>query len=292
MSLAVNRRGLAPIPPISEVQELDFCFCGVDCADEYTEKALVSASADEYENDKSSFLFRKLVETDAIALEIWKGGVKQADIIDNSFGSYYDSFTSQPLYVGVVIDWKAVFTAFGYGYYTIRAERTQFGVSVPFTSRNFNVLPYSPELANGTARIETFTTGNILRSEFDYMDLVEGGWYQSIRIKGEFGKKTPTYVSDSLLNSQRQVLQVQPSIEFDYVLSTDFLPQAIRSIIINDQMLNNNMLISDYNLLSDAIYKQVPLVLEAFEDTSFAGRETGYTIKFKDRVQNQILRNR
>jgi len=194
------------------------------------------------------------------------------------------------LYVGFIADWSLIRSAFGTGYYTIRAERTILGQSKPFTSRTYFVLPYSDRQANETVRLETYTQGNILSSEFDYQDLIAGGWYQSIRLSGRFGNVTPTLIEDRLLNSDRQVVSVQDSIENEYTLFTRYLPESAKKQLINQQALTTSALVTDYNLLNDEVIRQLPVVISAFEEVKHAQRGTAYTIKFKDRFNNTILR--
>ena len=81
-------------PPIV-IQERTFCVCGLAC--EYVEK--VFSGANSYENDNSSFLYKKLRASDAITIELQKRGRKVADLNDNTLGVYYSTFTNQTLYV-------------------------------------------------------------------------------------------------------------------------------------------------------------------------------------------------
>lgn len=290
MSISIKILGSAPLASVKEIESLDFCFCGIDCFDNYVEKAFTAdASAEDWQKDKASFLFRKVIEEDIIAMSIYKSGAKVADVVDSTYGIYYDTFEVQALYVGFIADWSLIRSAFGTGYYTIRAERTILGQSKPFTSRNYFVLPYSDRQANETVRFETYTQGNILSSEFDYQDLIEGGWYQSIRISGRFGNVTPTLIEDRILSADRRIVSVQDSIENEYTLFTRYLPESAKKQLTNQQ-LNTTALITDYNLLNDEIIRQLPVVLSSFEEVKHQQRGTAYTLKFKDRFNNTILR--
>lgn len=291
MSISIKILGSQPLPTSTEIEALDFCFCGIDCYDSYIEKAFTGGVSDEsWKKDKSSFLFRKVIDTDSVAIEIWKSGSKVADISDNTFGTFYSTFSQQPLYIGFVADWSLIIGSFGAGLYTIRATRTTLGQDNPFTSRTFHVMPFSEKLADQTVRIETYTNGNILSSEFDYQNLIEGGWYQSIRISGRFGNVTPTLIEDRLLDAQRKVVSVQDSIEQDYTLFTRYLPESVKKQLINQQTLTTKALITDYNLLNDEIIRELPVIASSFEEVKHQERGTAYTMKFKDRFNNTILR--
>lgn len=291
MSISVKIFGGVPLPTTQEIEEIDFCFCGVDCYDNYIEKAFVaSASSESWKRDKASFLFRKVIDIDTVSIEIWKGGSKVADVIDNTYGEYYPTFEAKPEYVGFIVDWSLVSGTFGNGIYTIRATRTTFGQPNNFTSRKYQVLPYSDKLADKTVRIETYTNGNILDNEFDYQNLLEGGWYQSIRIEGRFGNVTPTLIEDRILDSGRKVVSVQDSIENEYSLFTRYLPESVNKQIINQQSLVTSAFITDNNLLNDEVIRQRPVIISSFEETRHQQRGTAHTIKFKDRFNNKILR--
>ena len=291
MSIAVKILGSPPILSIKSIEALDFCFCGIDCYDSIYETAFVSNSGESRESDKSSFLLRKLADSDTITFQIWKGNVKVADILDSSFGTYYPTFAAQPLYTGVIIDWRLVAAAFGNGYYQIKADRTLLGQSNTFVSRNYWVVPYNERLANGTVRLETFTTGNILASEFNYSDLIPGGWYQSIRLDGRCGNVTPTLVIDKESNSNRDVISVQDSLEKEYTLFTEYLPESFKKQLVNDQLLNNRAIINDYNLLNDEEIRDLEVYLFDISGVNHVQRGTSYEFTFKDKINNIVLRN-
>lgn len=290
MSIAIKILGGQSVKTIEQTQALEFCFCGRDCYDAYTEKAFTSTSSDAWKSDKASFIFSKIINADSINFEIWKSGSKVADVVDSSFGTYYPSFSNQPLYTAFIADWTAISTAFGHGIYTIRATRTILGQDLPFTSRKYWVMPYDEELADETVRIETYTTQNIIRNDIDFRDLIEGGWYQSIRVHGIFGRQTPTFVEDQYQNSDRQIKQINPSIEYEWFLETHYLPEGVKNQIVDNQTLANRTVITDYNLLNDGIYREKELSFNDFDTVEHAGRGTKYVLKWKDKKNDLRLR--
>lgn len=290
--IAIKILGSLPIASVQDAEKVEFCFCGIDCADDYVEKAFTGSASDEdWKKDKASFLLRKLRDADTIAFEIWKDSAKVADITDSSFGTYYDTFTAQPLYVGFIADWSAIQNAFGIGHYQIKAQKTILGQSTTFESRNYWVLPYDEETADGTVRFETFTTGNILRSEFDYDSLIEGGWYQSIRLPARFGNVTPSITTDKIQTSDRQVVSVQDKIENQITLFTDFIGGSLKKQLTNDQLLNNRCLITDYNLLNDEVIRQKNVYLSEVSRVEHSGRTTSYELLFLEENDNLVIRN-
>ncbi len=150
------------IPVLSLPQpslQIDFEFGSLSC--NYIEYVFCDSS-NEVDNDKSSFLLRKATNTDTIVFEIWKSGVKQADITDDTFGDFYPTFDEQPLYTGVIIDWQKVKDVYGFGCYTIVASQNIASVDSTFTSRCFKILPFNAVYADKTVRIESYQKGNIL----------------------------------------------------------------------------------------------------------------------------------
>ena len=291
MSISTKILNSQSLASVAEIERIEFCFCGIDCFDSYIEKAFTaSANAEAWKKDKASFLFRKVRSQDTIAIEIYKEGLKVADVIDNTYGSYYASFPNQLLYVGFIADWTSIANSFGHGYYQIKAQKVILGQSQTFSSRNYFVIPYSEKGANETVRIETYTDGNILSSDLNYQSLIEGGWYQSMRISGRFGNVSEVLNQDKVLNADRQVVSVQDSIEREYTLFVNYLPESAKKQLTNDMSLTTRTIITDYNLLNDEVIRQKPVYLESFDEVRHAGRGTAYNLKYKDRFNNTILR--
>lgn len=276
---------------LEEGKVLDFCYCRIEC--EYVELALYSDDGDEYKNDKSSFLFTRQVAADTIEFELWKNGVKVADIIDDTYGTMYDGFPEQPLYKGYLLDWKKVADGQGPGRYQLKANLTILGQSDTYESQKFKAMPYSPEAANGTVRVETNQTGNIMSSPFDFTDLLSGGWYQSTRIRGKFGNKKPTYEEDTYLDNSYTVKQIQGKIIENYTLFSRYLPAIIANDLFYNRILANRIYISDYNVINHEVYTRVDLVPVESEDIQYQTTKTGVRQNwtFRKRIENNIKTN-
>ena len=273
------------------VEALDFCYCKVEC--EYVELALFSEGGDSYKNDKSSFLFTKQLSADTISFELFKSGVKIDDITDNTYGTLYDGFDEQPLYKGYLVDWKKVYDEHGVGVYQFKAILNIIGQETIFESQKFQVVPYSVELANGTVKIETYQTGNIISSPFDFTDLIQGGWYQSTRLKAVFGNKQPTYEEDNYVDELYRIKQIQGKIIEQFSLSTKYLPSLIANDLFYSRILANRIYISDYNILNHEVYKSIDLVPVEPDTVEYQNTKTGvrHEWKFKKRVENNIKTN-
>ena len=170
-----------PSIPTEETNDVSLCSLGFD----YEEKVFALPGGAWYKNDKSSFLFQKLITSDTITFSIYKDGALVASITDQTYGEWYDFGTlGNSLYTGFVVYWENVHSAFGAGIYKIKAEKNILGVTSTFTSRQFRLLRYTDLLADNTIRLESYQTGNIISSQFDYNDLLPNGWYQSYRVNG------------------------------------------------------------------------------------------------------------
>ena len=136
-----------PIIPPTEIP--DFCICNyITC--QYREKIFADVATDDYwKNDKSEFLFKRLVAADTVAIELYKDGVKVDDLNTNTYGTFFNGFPSgsseQQLYVGYLVDWKLVQTAFGFGEYVVKAQLNILGNAAEFESRTFNLCQYSEQ---------------------------------------------------------------------------------------------------------------------------------------------------
>ena len=273
-----------------EVPKIDFDFTGFTC--DYIEYVFGNA-ADEINNDKSSFLLKKALNTDTIVFELWKGNEKKQDITDNTLGEFYDGFAVQPLYVGIVVYWENVLSLYGFGQYTIRAVQNIASQETTFTSRTFQILSYSALNANNTVRIETYQQGYILNSDFDYRGLLPDGWYQSFRVWGKFGAKTPIFESEPYLSENRVLRQNQDKIIAEYTLELEALPSVIHNQLIYDNMLANEVLITDSNILNTEKFERVSLYPKSIEEPEATAYNTrmNQVIKLVEKEQRTVKRN-
>jgi hypothetical protein len=271
--------------PVTEVSAISVT--GFEC--EYSEYALADLSdTSAFKNDTSTFLLTKSLDTDTIVFSIWKDGFKISDITDNTYGTYYSTFTQQPLYAAFVVEWRKVLTLEGSGCYKIKANQNILGVQTLFESRNFKLLPYSDFAAQGTVRIETYQNGNIQRSNFDYTNLIDGGWKQSYRFEGFFGFKTPVLNVDSYFDSNYTLEQIQTSNTQEYTLETKILPPNISNALTEDNILADRIVINDYNSNNSNLFRDLEVMPQSFEDTIHANDKKGtiYRIKFVDKVDD------
>ena len=280
----------APLLPKIDIKQEFFCPCDVETC-EYRNKVFADVNdADEYKNDKSSFLLRKYVPADSILITLEKNGVQVATINDNTLGEYFNGFTAQPDYIGFIANWRLILTAYGSGIYQFVFDKTILGSNSIDKSIKYHLLPFSNENADKTTRLEWAQNGSIRNSIFDFTGL---NWYQQIRFSGIFWNETPTLEVDNYVNQDYTIEQIQDKLNFEYSMDIDFIPKEIGDPIINDSILANEILITDYNLNN---YKQYikfnvqPTAIETAEEFQGYNRKK-FIIKFTKKLDNHIKTN-
>ena len=264
----------------------DFCYCSIEC--DYIEPVFYDLPDGDL--DQRSFLFQKKKSTDTIVFELYKNGLKVADITNDTYGTLYDGFDNQPNYVGYLLDFQKVFDELGAGQYFFKSVMNLLGVDIEKNSNKFNLAKYSKLAANKTVKIESYQKGNIMRSEFDFTDLLPNGWYQSIRLYGIFTDKTPVLEQDNYLNSEYVIEQIQDKIITEYTLSTNYIPASIYNMLFFQDILANKILITDYNILNEDQYFRIDVVPVDVEKERVK-RRSRFTVKFKERIENNIKTN-
>lgn len=292
-AVAIKLDNTSPIQPVTELlvsDTGDFCACDFRC--DFVEQVFANSVGDGVSNDFTDFLFRKITDTDTITIKLFRYGLLVATISDDSLGTFFDGFTAQPLYVGWLADWTLIFNAFSGGEYQVKVTSDILGQVQEFESRKFRLAFFDPELANRTVKIESFQNGNIVSSEFDFTDLLEGGWPSSIRLRGVFGEMAPSLEKDIFLDSSYRETQNRDQTIREYSLRCEIVPETIFTRIASEDILGNQVLISAFNVFNDVIYAKFPVTPDSFEDQTY--KEDGFlnfNIKFKDRQQNVIKRN-
>lgn len=265
----------------------EVCAC-VGC--DFVETQFVKNGGTWWQNDKKSFIRAKVVAADTITFSLLKNGTQVAVLNNNSYGTFYnfgDLLNAD--YKGIVIDWDLVQQGFGYGLYTVKTVHVSLGQTYTFESHKFNVVEYEAGRADGTVRIETYQSGHIM-SGFDYSGL---GWYQSLRIKGMFGDKTPSLEVDNYEDLNRYVRQISTKVDNAYTLSTQLLPDYISDWLNEDGILANDIYVTDYNLLNQKLYRRFNVYVSDIKNVvnHQFNKNSNYVYEFKQKQNNVIKRN-
>ena len=266
---------IVSFPPVIETPVgRDYCICDFGFC-EYEEKALVDiANADTFRNDTSSFLVTSF-PSQTVAFELYKDGVKVANLNDDSYGTYYPSFTANELLAGYVADWRSIVLAFGFGRY--RVAYTLDGDDAVY-SRYFRTLPYDAiGTADQTIRMEVVQDGNIING-IDYTGLVEGGWVQQYRIEGELSEVAPETVNEVFLTSSYNNQQQQTFIREKYSLQLKFVPDIVWRAV-KEGLTGNEIRISDYNYANPKIFRNVSVMPEGVGALDKYPNNLNYTVQ-------------
>jgi len=269
----------------------DVCACDVGC--DYTERVFGSVGAEWWKNDKNDFLFQKQIAADTITIKLFKDGASVATITNDTYGTYYSTFTAQALYVGFVVEWEKVLNLLGAGNYQIQADKVLLGVATTFESQKFFLSTYSDEAADGTVRIEAYQTGNILSSQFDYNDLIAGGWYSSFRMYGKLAAPNLVVEEDNIQDENWSHEQVQVKVSNEWELETEQIPSFLSNKLLYDNVLGNQFLVTDYSIYNHATYRRKDLYITNIEKVNEPSKnqERSYKLTLSDKLDNIIKRN-
>lgn len=270
------------LPVVTPESISAICICNyIKC--KYKEPVFASNTNDFWKNDKSDFLFKRLLLADTVDIYLYRGGKKVALLDNNNYGAYFDGFTGsdqQQLYKGFLVDWKKVLQIEGVGNYEVRADLVVAGVATEFISREFELKGYSDLLANGTVRIEAYQNGNIFGGNFDYTG---NNWYSSVRIPGIFGNPTPEYLDDNYISGSREKKQISATMSRKWTLATKLLPWQVAEKLVYNQMLANKILITDYNIFAESIWRRLDVRLSEISKPVFKSNPNkSYTFTMLD----------
>lgn len=255
--------GLAKIldssPTIAPTVIAENAVCVCKC--NYREPVFSEAGSivDWNKNDKTALLFKKAIAADTITIKLYKDLIPYT-ITDDTYGTYYaGTLTGQNKYWGFVADWNKIYNTLGAGRYYFEIISVIIGATTTIETIEYWLQPYSDLQANNTIRIETYNTGTILSSPFDYTGILPDGWYQSFRIKGKLLPKIPKLITDNYIDQDNNIIQINDKITNDYELDLNLIPASIADQLIYDNLLANKILVSDYNIYNEDVKRQIEL---------------------------------
>lgn len=293
MSGTVIKFDASPIrPPSGTMASDNLIFCPCDFRCDFEEKVFSSAKGDGIENDFSDFLIQKITPSDTVSIEIIKNGVTLTTVTNDDYGNFYNGFGNQPLYVGWLADWTLIFDAFSGGRYQIKITTTVLGETSVFLSRYFRLNTFDILSADKTVKLETFQNGNLENSEFDFTNLLPGGWPSSIRLFGEFGKMQSNLERDIYQDTSYREIQNRDTVIREYRLAANLVPETIYNRITTKDLLANEILVTSYSVLQDLKYLKFPVVADSFNESRYDNLgNTHFEITFSDRQKNIIKTN-
>lgn len=268
----------------------DYCLCDLGLFScEYKETAFFGGS-NKYQNDYTTFFVNKVDPSDEVKFflinEFDQSEIELTSATASEFGLWSESGN----HVGIEVDFDTLKTNHSdLDEVSFKIDQTVFGSQVIRTTHTFTLTEWDEKLADGTVRIETVNSGRI-ESGNDYEDL---DWRRSLRIKGFFGQKTPSLESDNYLDGDRVIRQIQDKIVNEYTLETELVPQYVYNLLIYNDLLSNEVFVSDYNIFNAENYKGLSVVPDSITSKYYEKNSNGsFEITFKDRKENIIKRNK
>lgn len=281
-------QGITVKPP---TEENEICICDY-IACNYKENVFYSADGADYKNDKSDFLFRRIISSDSITLYLVKNGV-ETELTDDTYGELFDGFSEgtedQQKYYGYAIDWNKVGDTLGVGIYTLKAELSILGTDTEYISREFELNVYSDIAADGTVKIESVQNGNIIGSDFDFTDLE---WNQYLRVPGRFGNPTPQYETSRYLDQNYNFKQIKDKMTRVWDLNTGLINWEVAEKLVYNKVMANEIYITDYSIKAESIWRRIQVRLEEIEKPPIPNsKDRRYLFKFVDNREIYQKRN-
>ena len=239
--------------------ERDFCLCHYEPS--YCEFAFYDLldSSDEYKNDYKKVLLnpKSLTSTTSITLETPNNGEITVDATISEV--YAQGFNvEQTLQLGVKIQWVRVANLYGAGEYKIKTSVTDFGNEVTTESHIFNVVPFSVDRANSTVKIEIVNKGVTMNGD-DYSGHEE--FVNMIRVDGMMSYTGEEMEIDTLIDSNREHINVQKTTRGSYELQVNDLPYKILNPVLSNGIFMDWM-VTDYNVFNFGDFRKLDLTIE------------------------------
>ena len=213
---------------------------------------------DAYKNDFTSSLLQlsNRYSTPEFYLEVQNGCEwdEVAQLNDNTYGTYYPTFTSQPNWSGFVVQWYKVYNLLGENCYRIRQQYNDiFDAEVEVNySYKYNLKLYNDNLADETTKF-TYTInggkiGSTLNDEIviDYKDIV---WNKEVRLpRSFFGFESSEYTREftRFKNGAEEWIEDSQVETIQYYCKR--LPYSLHRELKITALQSGNLSISDYNL--------------------------------------------
>lgn len=233
-----------------------------DCCEDFLIHVLASAGDDdELKNDRKGFIwfFQPVIATVELTLQKKVGAayVDQATLDDNTYGIFNAlGFFTNSLGENAIhyeLHWREVLIAFGLGTYRVEVVSTAnlgLGLEGIFYSHEYCLMPYMPDRADGTVRIEHWMNGITGRTDDDrkYKDLGTLNFYDQIRLPGDLCglPKTPYQVDHTEYNDGNRPF-VEHTQEPEYTLNIKQVPAWVHEEFRINILMADEIAVTDYN---------------------------------------------
>lgn len=267
----------------------------------------IAVNTSTYENDLNSFFVItplrnptkwNLQRQDPV-LKTW-ATIATMSSAPASYGQLYSygSITGHATYQGFTINWGFVLSLHGAGIYRIGVKSYGTGNRpdrYPFcyVSETFRLLPFNCNVADRTVKFEAYQTGYMgsIDNDGEVFDLCGFTFYDSVRMRGFFGKEKSNYDVIELEYPTGLIDQVRDEALQKFQWSSELLPKVHHDRLKAYCFMGNKVLVSDYNRNnSDYNIKQKQVVKAGgYEPTYYTrSRMSKVTVDFKEGIQGAI----
>ena len=215
---------------------------------------------------------------------------------NNTYGNFY-ALNSIPLhhsYTIYYLNWGKVLKIKGEGTYRIKVSNAMRSITGCRISDSFFLRQFNCLIADGTVKFESLNTGKI-GSHYGrgkIFDLCGINYFDSIRLRGEFGKETvPEYLQkiDEFQNGDQNLYSDEAIQKYEF--QSKLWPKEYHDRLKIYFMMANTRLVSDYNRFNpDYTIKQFSIIKDAGYEPKYFTKNRNQTVKitFKAGTQNII----
>ena len=259
------------------------------------EKVLALAStsdSDSFKNDFKTLFFKKEVNTDTCDFELYKNGVKIADLDDSTYGTFTDfgDIEGKEDWTIFTLDWRKVLINEGVGSYYMTSQISQLGLpAIPRDTLCYDLRPFSFELANRTVRFESVQNGILEDQDLDFKGL---NLLDMIRVKGFFGNYVPKITQDNIVDNDNNIHQLRQDNFGEYEFNSEMIKFFASRELIDYHFKGYPIYVSDYNKYNHSYdYKRKSVILESIEAPKYLNekrqRKAFFGAKFRDLLENK-----
>lgn len=262
----------------------DFCYCLYECEEFYP----VWGGGADWQNDNTTFLFKKQIASDTGVIRIFKNGVEVASISDNTYGVWKSTYTNDPLQYSFIADWNLIYNAFGDGVYEIVNDYTSIGIVQQFTSRKYTLSQFTDADANGWIKFDWIQSGKLEGTDFDFTEGVDF----SFKMQGLLSIDKPETIKDSYQLSNRDSKQFRTEQKNKYLFNSKLIQETDLKMLNENLSLADKLEVYDCNLFGTNFRGKELSFLEInkLEDIPNT-RKVSLGLTFNDYTQNIIKTN-
>lgn len=246
--------------------------------------------SDPYKNDFTGVFFKRQTGADTCDFILHNViSAAQYALNDSTYGDFknFGDIAEGPDLTTYIVRWEKVLSVLGAGLYQIEKSVTIAGLTFSIFSNTFTLEPFSDASADKTVRIDTKMDGELVHYGINF----KGSEFEtSVRTKGFFGRRNPTFEQDNLVKRNYDTVQISMSQTNEYEFQAGLIPECITTEIYDFVLFGNELFISDYNLNNHSYkYRVLPVELESNRGPSYyvTNRDSRLNLTFTDRFKNK-----